>query len=268
MRTRLKAVVAVVTGAAAVVAFLITYGPTLSKPFRSHHHVQPPRPAPLTLSADHDRGVLADGWIVVVPDRKRAAAAFKSGIHDCDSLWQAARSAGAADVGTTYAHVTAEGSGARTSTIVGIRARVLSRRPRTAGALADCPGGSAVGLIRMRLDLDSGDPVALRVVRDDHQEEGRVVGPFFADHAITVRRGESVPIIVEATTHSQFVVWKLEVTARVNGRRHTYVLDDNGQPFRTTARSSLELATPDYEWNWDPAANRLEIHEHFPGLGY
>lgn len=267
------AVVGVAGGIVTIVAALGVLwdaGTTATKPFRDHStHPRPRVPPPLTLTATHDRGVLADGWMVVVPDRGRARSAFASGVHDCESLWQAAQAVGAADVGTSYIRVAAEGSGPRTSTILGIRARIVHRYPRLVGALADCPGGGAVGVIHMRIPLYAPDPVALRVAQIHHEAEGKVVGPYFEDREITVRHGESVPILIEGPERGGYVQWKLEITAIVNGRRRVYVLDDRGHPFRTTAPGSLDLAHPDYEWNWGrPGHERLEVHPHCPCLGY
>src|SRR4051794_2731702 len=63
---------------------------------------------PLVLTATYDRGVYSDGWVLDVPDREVAASAFTpEKIHECGSLWDAARGAGGVDVGMTHLRVLA-----------------------------------------------------------------------------------------------------------------------------------------------------------------
>jgi hypothetical protein len=249
---------------AAVWAYLLANGPATIRLLHRHATTTArPMPVPtLTLTASHYN--LADGWVAVVPDRKGAAQAFGTDIRDCTSLWEAAQRLGAADVHRTMVGLTIEGSGLRTSTVVDVRARILTQQRYAAGAVVDCPGGSDAGVIPMRIKLDSGSPIALRVVESDRSEDGRIAGPFFAHRVITVRRGESVTAVIEAKTRLAFVTWKLQVTALVNGKRRTYLLGDDGRPFRTTAEASLYRSHPEYEFDWDPNVNKVIRRAAFP----
>jgi hypothetical protein len=214
-------------------------------------------PPPVRLSVSFDNGVYNDGWVLDIPDRARAAAGVTTA-RGCNSLLGAAREAGGADIGTTFLRLFAEGRTTATVVIVDMRARIAHRDAPVGGALVSCAGGGEVSPIRVTFNLDAENPEAQR------ESSTHVARPYFGGKYITLSRGEFVPFSISGVTKSHYVTWKLEVRVMIDGRRRTYVLDDDGRPFRTTAPTSARAYYPAYQWRWDRRPPRLVKMSHPP----
>jgi hypothetical protein len=197
-------------------------------------------PEPLSFSIRRDE----EGVIVVgVP---RSPARRLAYAHGCKDLEQKAREAGGADPRSTLLSMIARGHLADTAVITDMRALVLSRRPVKEGAEAFCQGGGAESALRLRFDLDSRVPVALRMV--GNQDVAHPDGPFFPHNRITAPRNEAVPLLLEGVARSSVVTWKIQVTVDLGpGIEKTFVLPEHGLPYRTSPQSG---GRPVYEWRW------------------
>jgi hypothetical protein len=183
---------------------------------------------PLTFSVVH----LEEGFAVVGIPRQPATLAAMKRAPGCNQLERTARSGGGGDPSKTTLRVLVHGHRADDVTITGIRATVVSRTQPTLGAEALCAGGGDVGDIPIALDLESRNPTSYH----------------FLHRVTTVAKGEVASFGIIARTRSHVIAWKLIVSAELaSGRKLTYVLDDQGHPFRTTPQ---QAGTPVYEWRW------------------
>jgi hypothetical protein len=211
---------------------------------------------PLRLSVAREE----EGFILQIPSRGKAAVHLAHA-HGCDGLEAEARDAGGADMSATLLRLLIEGRSSGTVTITSMRALIISRGWPRAGALAFCQGGGEVSPIRLTFDLDSAKPIALRM--NGNADRARPVGPYFgSSHLVTVAQHEVVPFELSGITDNHFVVWKIEVTADVDGGTHTFVVDDHGRPFRTAALRNARQYHPVYDWRWDLHPQRLMVSQH------
>ncbi|HEX6699275.1 MAG TPA: hypothetical protein VF101_00940 [Gaiellaceae bacterium] len=208
------------------------------------HRSPPPTartpPSPLSFRWWRDE----EGFDVVsIPRGKSAQLAHAK---NCRALEQSAREAGGADPHTTRLAMLVQGRLADTATIIGMRAIVTSRSRATGGAEAECAGGGAESALRLRFNLDSRKPRALRMTGDfDHAVPA---GPYFVHgRVITAAKHEVVPLELEGVARRRAVTWRLELTAAIGSRTRRFVIDDHGRPFRTTPH---EGGWPVYEWRW------------------
>jgi hypothetical protein len=202
----------------------------------------PAAPEPLSFSIRRDE----EGVIVVgVP---RGPARHLADAHGCKDLERKAREAGGADPRITLLSMIARGHLADTAVITDMRALVLSRVPVKEGAEAFCQSAGAESALRLRFDLDSRVPVALRMV--GNQDVAHPDGPFFVPsrRVITAPRNEAVPLLLEGVARSSVVTWKIQVTVDLGpGIEKTFVLPEHGLPYRTSPQSG---GRPVYEWRW------------------
>jgi len=97
---------------------------------------------------------------------------------------------------------------------------------------AFCEGGGELRAIPIAFNREARTPTASR----------------FARRVVSVAQGEVVPFLVKGIVKSHFVTWKILISAELaNGRKLTYVLDDDRRPFRTMPHRD---GTPVYEWRW------------------
>jgi hypothetical protein len=202
-----------------------------------HHR----RAEPLSFSIRRDE----EGLIVVGIPRDRAQ--HLAAVRDCKKLERKARAAGGADPRRTLLSMLVRGHLADTAVITGMRALVLSRTPVKEGAEAFCQGGGAEYGLRLRFDLDSEDPVALRM--KGNEVRARPAGQFFTHgNVVTASAREAVPLSLEGVSTKKVVTWKILVTVDFGaGKTKTYVLPERGPPYRTSPQRG---GRPIYEWRW------------------
>jgi hypothetical protein len=211
---------------------------------------------PLIVTPSYDDDAYSDGFLLIASQRDKVGEAI-GGVDDCRSLLRRARAAGAVHSSPLFLHLLVEGNTLKDVTIVSIRARVVRRGPDLRGAAITCAGGGEISPVRLTFDLDRSDGVALRVRGD-----GKTVGPYFGQgYAISVRKGEVVPLLVTAETKNSFVAWKISIDLVIDGKRRSVIVDDDGQPFRVTApRCGGNVYAPEYEWAWFRHPPRLITH--------
>lgn len=119
--------------------------------------------------------------------------------------------------------------------VVGMRAKVLSRGEPLRGTHISCPSAGDVSAIGIAFDLEEREPVA-RILQDD----GSAGDPYFGSSAVTFTKGEVVPFQIVGVTGRSHVEWIIEADLLIDDERETVRIDDQGEPFRTTAGRPLE----------------------------
>lgn len=208
---------------------------------------------PISATVRFDDDVYADGYAAVVPDVGRMASA-SAGVDGCDSLLDAARRSGAADISKTILSVLMEGRLQGQATIVGMRAKVLDRRSPPDGAHVGCASAGANEAIGIVFRLDDSDPTALKPPGTSAAplDPSEASEPYFATgNTISLAKGEEVPLQITAVAADSYVEWAIELELVVDGEQRTMTLDDHGKPFRTTGPLGDDSAYAEsYEWAW------------------
>ncbi|MFE6750895.1 hypothetical protein ACFVGM_33930 [Kitasatospora purpeofusca] len=135
---------------------------------------------------------------------------------------------GGMDYGTSRLAVTAVGGVGRTVVIDSIRAEIVGApRDPEPGTVLSCGGQGEGDWTELGLDLDSPDPAALIAGSD-----GVSYAPYFQGKYLYLEapKPELIGLTVLATEHSYDYV--VVVEGSVDGKRHTWRLQDEGQPFR------------------------------------
>jgi len=212
--------------------------------------------SPVLFSLGFDEDFYGEGFLLVLPASHQVDTNTFDGVDGCDSLREAGRQAGAADYSTTYLELIGEGRTLKDVVIVGIQGKILSREPRASGPLISCESAGATDVIALGLNLDEPEPVA-RFIEDN----GEFGEPWFGeDSAVTLTKGELIPFHVTARTMKSYVEWELEIEMIIDGKREEIVLDNEGEPFRTTAPLQRTSQYPRmYEWAWYEPPGRLKI---------
>jgi hypothetical protein len=200
---------------------------------------------PLTVSVREDPQGGADGFGLAAPAGRGLRRAL-AGVRGCDGLFEAGKRAGAVDVGLLVEKVVLEGRTARGVTIVGMRARVLKRRPPLAAASISCQSAGAIGAAGMVFDLDEPRAVA-RGFADDSGTPGR---PYFDRKVIEVAHHEIQPLDVRGVSSHAYVEWVIDADLLVDGKTKTMTIDDGGRPFRVTGPPPKFRYGRYFEWAW------------------
>ncbi|WDZ83542.1 hypothetical protein [Micromonospora cathayae] len=111
-----------------------------------------------------------------------------------------------------------------------IRARVVRRTPPISGAFLfhNSQGGGEP--LEIGFDLDEPDSLARLVGSDGH-----TLGAAYLDRrSLTLSPNEPLTIDVQAYTARSYCEWVIELDLDLDGKRRTHVVDDHGQPFRST----------------------------------
>lgn len=150
---------------------------------------------------------------------------------------------GGADAVYTVAQVTVRGQARGTVLIDGIEVDMLERRRPIRGTWARCPVGGADASPRMvQINLDR-DPA-----RVQYFEEG---GDPVEELSFTLMPGEVEFFQIWAWTQDCYCEWRLKLLLVDGGERREVLVDDNGEPFRTTASNRAVSAA----WGqaaWEP----------------
>jgi hypothetical protein len=147
----------------------------------------------------------------------------------CEDILRRLDEEGAVDVGESYLRVSVQGLHDSPVVIQDISARIVRRHEPIAHTIVSCPLEGQIDVISLGFDLDEPEPMARQYENDEFG------APYFGASAIRVDRGEPIEIDVIAVTEKCYCEWTMELVAIVDGEEETFVLDDNGQPFRTSA---------------------------------
>jgi hypothetical protein len=154
-------------------------------------------------------------WPGPYPDDWRALFDERSGAYD-----------------STWLRLVIDGVNERAATITGAQAsKIECRDARPQGHFVQTADGlnTAIGWY---FDLGEVDPIAYELLEDDVQG-----GPFFRSQTISLAPGEVLTVDAKAFAGDQDCQWKLELDVVVDGERSTVVIDDGGEPFRTSGGS-------------------------------
>jgi hypothetical protein len=194
----------------------------------------------------------------------RSAAGLTTPLHnarDCDSLFQAAKRAGAVDVGQSIYSVVLEGRTHRDVAIVDMRAKILKRERILTGADVHCQSAGAMDAIGVGFNLDEQSPTA-RTIKDTPVTDPREAlgGPYFGGgNIVLLKKTEVQPFQITGVTSRDYVEWEITAQALIDGSKEEITIDNNGQPFRITGGSATTDYSRYYEWLWYDTPQRLYI---------
>jgi hypothetical protein len=158
-----------------------------------------------------------------------------------------ARRADGVDADETHAHAYLQGTPGAAVVIDGIEVEILRRRPPIRGTSAHCPAGGAVGNPRLiDVDLDADPPEVLYAEAGDDYPARRRLN-------FTLTDAESDTFRLRAHTTRCDCTWRARVQMVVNDQRMQLTLDEDGEPFRTSASAAARHVA----WNgrrWAPMA--------------
>ena len=217
---------------------------------------------PIGISVREDPQGGSDGFRVAA----RSPAGLDGRLRrakDCDSLFRAAKNAGAVDIRRSIHSMVLEGRTHREVAIVDMRARILKREPILTGAHIGCQSAGAMDAIGVGFNLDENSPVA-RKVEDLYAPLG---GPYFGGGGIvSLKKTELQPVQMVGLASRAYVEWEIDATAVIDGEERKVTIDNNGEPFRITGgpeaveRSRVRYDRH-YEWIWYEPRQRLEVSD-------
>lgn len=184
--------------------------------------------------------------------------------RDCDSLFEAAKRAGAVDVGRSIHNVVLEGRTHRDVAIVDMRARILKREPMLTGARISCASAGATEAIGVGFDFDEPRPTA-RTVKD--LPSGELGGAYFArGNIVSLKKTEVQPFQVVGVASRDYIEWEIDARAVIDGKEQDITINNNGKPFRITGGAEGPGASKVrygryYEWVWYEMPQRLSISD-------
>ncbi len=182
---------------------------------------------------DSKDGLLGGEYIVPQPIQDVPPPPLQ--IDACSGRHQWARSLGGMDVEATLARITISSSPGNQVQVVGVeRVPMGDRRNPATGTLLACPGRGAVVPVRhLNLNLDTNG---------DEFYDGVSAEPVPLN--LSVPGGTTETIDLLATTQQYDWMYEVKLKLRVNGDDTEVTIDDNGEPFRTSARFNAKR----YRW--------------------
>jgi hypothetical protein len=114
--------------------------------------------------------------------------------------------------------------------ILQMRAVVLARTKPIAGTIFFPAAQGSIGLTKILFSLDNTSSVALDMNKYPPP-------PYFANHAVVLKRGEQDTFAIFAVTKHWAVRWVINITYLDGNRvKHVTIDDSDKRPFETTAR--------------------------------
>jgi hypothetical protein len=199
---------------------------------------------PLNVTVGADVGFYSDGWSVVLPHDVDGLTTPPEGIEHLEArnhLFEA----GAFDLRETHLLLMLEGRSVDPVRLTGMRSRVLARADPLSGAVVVSPSAGEQRIVATYFDLEQDEAPA----RSDDGYE------YFGGYTLTLGRGESFFYRIIARAEHSACQWEIALSYSHRGAVHELVLDNAGQPFRTSAES--EQVAGDYEWAWHTPPPRL-----------
>jgi hypothetical protein len=193
--------------------------------------------APITALIGADGAAHSDGWKLFMPQGLDPAGQprFKQRpTAEEVRSWFVER--GAYDVDTSELRISLLGRSREPVQVRDLRARILSRAEPPAGVLIDYPSAGENRIVAVEIDLDQDAPTA--------QIEGR---PYFEGYFLSLAHREVQEMRIAANTRTEAVEWEIELEYTWRGGTSTLRLDNDGEPFRTTPRVSVDKT---YHWQW------------------
>ena len=158
---------------------------------------------------------------------------------------------GAADLGETYLRLAIEGRSHSTVRVRNIRAVIRARHAPISETSVGSPSGGDAEIQAFGLNLDENAPVA-RTLQLNPRYSVHISPPFgdpyFSGRQTTLVRDEIVTYSILARSTRDHVDWALEVDLAVDGKPKKLLLDNDGQPFRTSPL--VGRAKRSWDWAW------------------
>lgn len=146
--------------------------------------------------------------------------------------WQryvaAARSMGGAVGDDAEVQIELRGNSSQAAVITGMQVVKNCRHP-LAGTLYYSPSAAEDTNIEIGFNLDS----QFAIPQD--YKAGRLSGNFFAEHTISLKRGETQTLLVHAVTQHQFCQFSFRIMVDAARRQYVEKIEDSGKPFVVTA---------------------------------
>jgi hypothetical protein len=211
---------------------------------------------PLDISVREDPQGGSDGFSVATRSPAGLAGRLRQA-RDCDSLFNAAKDAGAVDINRSLHALLLEGSTHRDVAIVDMRARIRKRARPLGGANIRCASAGELGAIGVFFNLDESRPTA-RALRPGL----RPGKPYFAGgNVVSVTKKELQPFRIVAEVSRDYVEWDIQADLIIDGEAETLTIDNNGEPFRLTGERGHGDYTRYYEWVWYEEPQRLYVSD-------
>ncbi len=158
---------------------------------------------------------------------------------------------GGVDATETLLRISISGSSAAATDLQQLRVRLVHCQPPLKGQLVTYLGlGSGIGARYFSIDLDSAGPVAEYV-----DAKGRIKREQPFPLRVTDSDQEIFDVSAGITRHD--CQWTLLLDWTAGARHGTTVIDDHGQPFRTTSGGTADGPIDGVTTvTWDPASRR------------
>lgn len=141
--------------------------------------------------------------------------------------------AGGAMIGNAPIQIILTGNTDSTSIISGLQVIKRCSTPLT-GTLLYSPGAAVDTNVEIGFNLDASFPRA-----QNYQVGRRFSGDFFTQHTISLKSGETITLLVNNTTASQYCQFTFQLAVDTSGKQVTEVISDHGKPFAVTALANL-----------------------------
>lgn len=158
--------------------------------------------------------------------------------------WRAwALDQGGVDADQTDAYAYLQGTPGTAVIIDDIEIEVVRRERPMRGTSGHCPAGGAAGSPRLiDVDLDEDPPVVRYAEPGDDAPTRRRL-------SFTLDGTETESFILRGHTTTCYCAWRARMKMVVDGRRTDVVLEDDGEPFRTSAsRNASHMAWDGRRW--------------------
>lgn len=148
-------------------------------------------------------------------------------------LYNPLKAAGAIDLHTTRLSLTLYNPNTTPVLIEQVSASVASRHLAPARAALQHPTAGAFLASVLRIELEDASPTAEMLYGENDLHE---LAPGITKGRVRIQLAsdEIHTCIIEAFTRTHDIEWRLCLDAVTDGHTHTIVLDNDGQPFRTT----------------------------------
>lgn len=189
---------------------------------------------------ERDQGLQGELWVYpgAVSTKSSATTALTSRVSTPEDRHISLYNEGYVDANITLIKLLVEGRRNTPVRIIDIRARILNRRPLSAGYSLLGPGPQGTGpSVALGFELDEDEPRAREVdtALGDPYSSDYFGGPFFAGANTELARGEQEVYAITARTFSADIEWELELMVSVAGRSEPFRLrlGDRGRALRT-----------------------------------
>jgi hypothetical protein len=136
------------------------------------------------------------------------------------------------DVQSVFIRVVLQGNSNEQVQILNVKPVQLQRSAPLNGTLFEIGPQGAVSNIQMGFDLDQPLPQALNVTGSEFPVMTRE--PYFEEHSISLGKGGTAVVVIEATTQCYGASFKLAVSYLVGNASRQFIISNGGGPFRVT----------------------------------